>query len=93
MIKTLLTIILPLVLPVVVYGIYLQLARRKARLKQEGRLPAWQDAPWSMIVLSGCLLLGATLLTVRFMDEDTIDGTYQPPRIVDGQIEEGHVEQ
>ena len=65
MLKKFLTVILPLVLPVVIYWVYLILARRKARLKAEGNLPGWQDAPWSWIIVAGVLLMAGALFYVR----------------------------
>ena len=65
MLKKFLTIVLPLTLPFVVYWVYLLLARRKARLKAEGRLPGWQDAPWSWIITCGVVLMAAALIYVR----------------------------
>ena len=65
MLKKFLTIVLPLATPVVVYWVYLVLARRKARLKAEGKLPGWQDAPWTWIIISGVVLMAAALVYVR----------------------------
>ncbi len=65
MLKKLLTVVLPLILPFLVYWVYLLLAQRKARLQAEGRLPGWQDAPWPWIIVSGVVLMAAALGYVR----------------------------
>ncbi len=91
MLRAFLLIVLPVILPFVVYAIYVVLARRKASLAAQGRLPGWQDAPWGKMVIAAGLLLAATLLTVRFLDPVTT-GDYHPPRLIDGRIEPGYSE-
>ena len=57
MLRKLLLIGLPIAAPLLVYWIYMLLARRKARLAGQGKLPGWQDAPWTYIVGAICVLL------------------------------------
>lgn len=80
MIRKLLTVVLPLVLPFLIYGIYLLLAQRKARLAGEGKLPRWQDAPWTWIIFAGAVLLAATLMTVRLTGGIEPGTKVEPPR-------------
>ena len=80
MIRKLLTVVLPLILPFLIYGIYLVLAQRKARLAGEGKLPRWQDAPWTWIILSGAVLLAATLVALRIYSGGEPGTKVEPPR-------------
>ena len=56
-----LTNVLPLVLPFLLYGIYLTLARRKASAAGAPAPPGWQDAPWVWIASAGMALLIVSL--------------------------------
>lgn len=44
-------------LPLVLFVVWLVLARRKERLAASGRLPHWQEAPWTWIGLAVGLAL------------------------------------
>jgi uncharacterized BrkB/YihY/UPF0761 family membrane protein len=80
MIRKFLTIVLPLLLPFLIYGLYLVLAQRKARLAGAGKLPRWQDAPWTWILIAGAVLLAVTLIAFR-LTEGVAPGTkVEPPR-------------
>ncbi len=90
MLRKLLTIVLPLVLPLLVYAIYLALARRKARLAGEGSLPRWQEAPWAAIFIASILLMIASLAVWR-MNLGVDPGVkLVPPRVVDGEVVPSH---
>ncbi|MDH3594056.1 MAG: DUF6111 family protein [Rhodospirillales bacterium] len=90
MLRKLLTIVLPLVLPLLVYAIYLALARRKARLAGEGRLPRWQEAPWAAISIASILLMIASLAVWR-MNLGVDPGVkLVPPSVVDGEVVPSH---
>ena len=91
MLRKFLTIILPLITPIIVYAIYVALARRKARLAGEGRLPRWQEAPWSLIIASGITLMVIALIGHRFMTGVEPGAKVAPPRVVDGEIEPSRV--
>lgn len=83
MIRKLLTVVLPLVLPFLIYGLYLVLAQRKARLAGEGKLPRWQDAPWTWILVAGAVLLAVSLIAFRLTEgvpAGTAGTKVEPPR-------------
>ncbi|MGF1609027.1 MAG: DUF6111 family protein [Kiloniellales bacterium] len=88
--RQLLTVALPFLLPFVVYGAYLALARRKARLAGEGNLPRWQEGPWLWIILSGVVLMVAVLLAVRLSSGVDPGTKLISPRMIDGEIEPSH---
>ena len=51
----LIVIVGSLLLPFLVYLLWLALSRRKAQLSAEGRLPAWQALPWTWLIIAGVL--------------------------------------
>lgn len=59
-----------LLVPFIVYGLWLTLSRRKQRLLAEGRLPAWQALPWTWLIVAGVALMAATLVTLRLLEID-----------------------
>jgi uncharacterized BrkB/YihY/UPF0761 family membrane protein len=65
-----LVLVIAMLLPFGVYLLWLSLSRRKEALAAEGRLPAWQALPWTWLIVSGVLLLVATLLAMRIFDID-----------------------
>ncbi len=66
----LIVIVGSLLLPFLVYLLWLALSRRKAQLSAEGRLPAWQALPWTWLIIAGVLLMGVTLVTLRLLEID-----------------------
>ncbi len=89
MIRKILTIVLPLALPVVIYWIYLALARRRVRRAGEGKPPDWQDAPWTVILAAGVALMSATLIGYGLIEGHDAGTKLAPPRLVDGEIVPG----
>jgi hypothetical protein len=76
---------LPFLLPFVAWGLYMVLARSRARSKQTGQ-PAWQDTPWAWLTIAGLVLFIAGMIGVALMEEGNTEGTYIPPRLEDGRI-------
>lgn len=59
-----------LLLPFLVYLLWLRLSRRKEELRAQGRLEAWRALPWTWLIIAGLLLMGATLVTLRLLEID-----------------------
>ena len=74
-------VILPLILPFLLYALYVTMARRRARLAGEGNLPRWQDAPWHWIVAASVLLLVASLIVYREMTVFEAGTVLEPTRL------------
>ena len=81
--RALLTIVVPLLLPTLLYGGWLALTRR--------RPPEWREAPWLGALVAGVALLLATLAVWGLGDRDVPGGHYVPPRLQGGEIVPGHV--
>ena len=91
MTRKLLTVVLPLALPFLIYGGYVLVARWKQRRVTTGDLPGWASAPWLLLIASSAGLLLVVLVGLRVMQPDCLGGSYQAARYQDGQIMPGAV--
>ena len=90
--RILLNYLLPIVLPLVIYGIWLALARRKARQAGATDMPDWRSAPWTWLVIAGICLVSLSLVVLALVGDEPVEGTYVPPTYIDGEIVPGHIE-
>ncbi len=67
MLKKLLFVVLPLLTPLIVFGLYAVLARWKAKRQEAGNLPGWANVPWTLLICSGVVLSAAALVVHRFV--------------------------
>ncbi len=90
MIRVIVSVVVPLVLPTILYFAYAwYLARRARAAGQED--PKVLDVPWSWLVGAG-VALAAISFGVNFMGEgDKPGGVYVPPHVEDGKIVPGRV--
>ncbi len=86
MLRKLLMVALPLLLPFLGYALYLEIARRRAQKAGEAPVPRWQQAPWTWIALAGVLLMAASLATFGLRSGVEPGTQIEPPRLVDGDI-------
>lgn len=85
--RILITYVLPLLLPLLLYLAWNAYARRQAR-KNGGEEPSLQKGPifWSLV--AGAVLLGASLVTLAVTGGDDPDaGVYIAPTYKDGKIQ------
>ncbi len=88
MLKKILTIVLPIALPFLLYFAYVALAKRGAGAS--GRVPSLSDSPWPWLGMSGVALMAAVLISYRFVFSETggPGATVVPERYIDGQIQD-----
>ena len=87
MLRKFLTIALPLLLPFLLYGVYVTLARRRAGAGAQAR---WRDAPWVWITAAGVALMAASI-AVFGVTAGVEPGTrLAPPTMVDGEVVPSH---
>ncbi|HJT05802.1 MAG TPA: DUF6111 family protein [Stellaceae bacterium] len=85
MIRILLTIVLPLLLPTLLYLLWLTASRRAALAA-----PApWRDMPWVWLAAAGVVLAALLLFFVHIGVGSR--GTYVPPKYIDGRVVPGHI--
>jgi hypothetical protein len=80
MLRTLLFHGIPLLMPFVIYGVYLYYHRRAGGTKSMQT----ETAAW--LTLAGLILMIVSLFAVGLMSGEPKDGTYVPPRYEDGKI-------
>jgi hypothetical protein len=86
--RVLLTIVLPLLLPMALYLVWAVTLRR---LERHG--PAWWTAwPWVWLAGAGIALLAIVLFVVTVHFGGPREGVYVPPHLQNGQIVPGHIE-
>lgn len=87
MIRAFLTVILPLLLPTVLYLLWATAMRRTVPVD------LLRELPWIWLSAAGIVLLVAVLVLVAFGFGRSADTAhYVPPRTVNGKIVPGHVE-
>lgn len=89
--RLLLTRILPLLLPVLVYLGWWYLARRRALARGQPS-PVLSDAPWTWLFVAGFALTIVVLIVMGLTWGEEPGGTYVPPRYEGGKIIPGHIE-
>lgn len=93
MIRTILTIVVPLLAPTVAYLLYIYFTEKNREAEQEGRkLPEWRRWPWLVLVPCGAVLTAITLALLGLPGEEHNPGAYVPPRMEDGKIVPGGFE-
>lgn len=93
MTKILLTVLLPLLAPTLLYlGYLVAQSRLKAKADRGEPLPPWTELPWTWLILSGAALAAIGLLWLAsggFDPEAAGGGPFESPRFIDGQIVPG----
>lgn len=82
--RAFLTIFIPLLLPSLVYWLYLSIRR------QQG-LP-YREIPWIWLVAAGAVLAVVAVTLLWFEQGADPTGRYVPPQVVDGVVVPGHFE-
>jgi hypothetical protein len=88
MIRVLLTIVLPLLLPTALYVLWV-LAMRRTELAAGAQL--LRDIPLVWLAAAGLALVAVVLVLVSLGFGGGSTGVYVPPTTVDGRIVPGHV--
>ena len=78
-------IVLPLILPTVIYIGYLWVLRPR-----QGT--SFPELPWVWLIGAGVLLLAVTFLALTLFGGADPTQRYLPPKVVNGQIVPGHYE-
>ena len=88
MLRVLLTIVLPLLLPTAIYVAWIAAVSRSA----DRRRIRFGALPLVWLVLAGVVLLALVLLTVSVHFGAPVRGRYVPPRYEGGQVIPPHIE-
>jgi hypothetical protein len=88
MLRVLLTIVLPLVLPTALYLLWV----RTTQWEEAGGAMRWRALPWLWLAGAGALLLAVVLFVVTVHFGTSEQGAYVPPRYEGGHVVPGHIE-
>lgn len=89
MIRVVLTIVLPLLLPTALYLLWLVSV---GRAELAGPASRRARLPWTWLIAAGVGLVALTLVVVSVGIGGRQEGTYVPPHTSGGQIVPGHIE-
>lgn len=84
--REILTLVVPLLLPTLLYLVWL----RATRWSEAGSARAWRGLPWVWLALTGVALTAVVLFVVTVGFGTEMPGIYVPPRVENGQIVPGH---
>jgi Family of unknown function (DUF6111) len=85
--REILTLVVPLLLPTVVYLVWL----RTVRWSEAGGAGSWHKLPWLWLVVTGVALTAVVLFVVTVGFGTAVPGIYVPPRLENGRIMPGHI--
>lgn len=86
--RIILTILVPLLLPIAIYGLWLSWVRQ--RWHREGVTPYPIQIPWLWLLTAGVALM-MIVIVVTFFDEGAApNAVYVPPQLKNGEIIPGH---
>jgi hypothetical protein len=88
MLRELSEILLPLILPTLLYLVWLRLAS----WAQRGEAVNWAALPWVWLAAAGAVLLALVLFVVTVGFGTAQRGVYVPPRWEGGRIVPSHIE-
>ena len=95
MLRTFLTVVLPLIAPTVAYLVWMYLRAQRREEEEAGRpVPRWRQLPWPWLVVSGAALAAVAVLAVGYVDRSAdITRRYIPPQLEDGKVVPGRFEE
>ncbi len=86
------TIVVPLVLPTVLYILYLVALRRRLVGQEPGAAASLGRIPWVWLGVAGGVLMLVTFLAVAKLDDAPPGSHYEPAKVIDGVIQPGRLE-
>jgi hypothetical protein len=84
--RIVLTVVLPLLAPTVIYLLWLMVWRRVAVAGA-----GWPTLPWPWLLGAGVVLTAAMLMILGVGFGTAPNGVYVPPHLDDGQVVPGHI--
>jgi hypothetical protein len=88
MLRVFFTIVLPLLLPTLLYLLWLSATGSS----QEGVVISWTTVPWIWLAGAGAVLLAIVLVVVTVHFGSSQEGVYVPPRWEGDRVIPGHIE-
>jgi hypothetical protein len=89
--RILLTVLLPLLLPTLLYVAWL-VTSGPSRLGPAAAPLPWRDLPWIWLIGAGAALVALMFYAVGARLDGAAQGVYVPPKYVNGEVIPGHLE-
>jgi hypothetical protein len=89
--RALLQIVLPLLLPTLLYLVWAVLIHKNGGNDEE-ELRWLRRGPWLWLILGGVVLMAIALSVTAWISGVDLTGTYLPPRIENGRVVPGRFE-
>jgi hypothetical protein len=83
--------VLLIAIPLISYIVWYRLTKAKMAHEEAGDLPAWQDAPWTWIVVGTMAAISLGLVSLAVFRTDEPDGTYVPAQFENGEVVPGYI--
>ena len=90
--RMLLSYLLPIALPFVIYGVWVAFARYKVRHAGQEGGPEWRDTPWTWLLIASTGLVAVGFLVLALQGGSPPGETYFPPSYSAGEIVPGRTE-
>ena len=92
MARILFQFVFPILLPTLLYALWLTAQRRRMEAAGAGDKPGWSEAPWFWLGALGVFFAAIITFAFALLGGGDMQGTYVPPSVKDGQIVPGHVQ-
>jgi|SRR6185437_7358135 len=89
--RILLQVVVPILLPSVLYALWALAERRRLEAAGSAGARHWTDAPWLWLLALGVFFAGIITMALALFGGESIIGKYVPPQVKDGRIVPGHV--
>jgi hypothetical protein len=91
--RALLQIVLPLVLPTLLYILWAVFIRKPGQNNGDTNAFAWvQQGPWLWLIAAGVVLMGIGLTATALLTGADPGGVYVPARLEDGRVVPSRIE-
>jgi len=91
MLRTLITYAIPFLLPLMAYLVWVWYRIRYSK-KYGGKAPVLEQGPWPLLLLLGTILVLGVLGTTAIMRGSPAGTSYTPPKLENGSIMPGRLE-
>ncbi len=91
MTRILVQVVFPILLPALLYALWLAAERRRVEAAGAGQRARWAEAPWFWLLALGVFFAGIIAVAIALFGGESIEGVYVPPQVKDGRIVPGHV--
>lgn len=93
MLRQIIEILIPVILPCLVYALWLKFARMRALREGHEVVPPWDKGPWVLLIGIGVGLAAVILLVTALETGAPPSSIYHAPVMRNGKVEPGYFEE